>query len=69
MQIVIKNVEDQFLESKELVSVAESAFPDAMDVLGDELMEYFKFYNKERSPEGYLELLVVIRHQLNHFSS
>lgn len=62
-----QNVEDQFLESEGLVSVAESAFPDVKEFLGEELAEYFEFYNKEKSPEGYLQLLVIIRHQLNHF--
>jgi len=60
-------VEAQFLDSEELVNVTESAFPNAMESLGDEIDEFFEFYDKEKSPEGYLKLLVTIRHNLNHF--
>ncbi|SDG09007.1 hypothetical protein SAMN04488067_11514 [Halorubrum xinjiangense] len=62
-----KNVESQFLDSKELLDAAKTSFEAVMETVGEELLEFFEFYDKEKSPEGYIRLLVVIRHQLNHF--
>lgn len=61
------DVEEMFLGSEELMTSVETMYPSIEDKLGDELEPFFEFYSKDRSPEGFLELIVVIRHQLSHF--
>jgi len=47
--------------------IEKSSLRDVLDLMGDEVLEFFEFYGKDTTPEGYIRLLVVVRHQLNHF--
>ncbi len=62
-----QNVERKFLNSDELMNVAQTSLQSVLDLMGDEVLEFFEFYGKDVTPEGYIRLLVVVRHQLNHF--
>jgi len=61
------NVESKFLDSDELMSAVEMMYPDIESKLRDELEPFFEFYSKDMDPEGFIELVVTIRHQLSHF--
>ena len=62
------NIESVYLENDELMRAAKTGFNTSMESLGGGLEPFFDFYDKDQCPEGYIKLLVTVRHQLNHFS-
>jgi hypothetical protein len=61
------NIESVYLENDELMRAAKTGFNTSMESLGGGLEPFFDFYDKDQCPEGYIKLLVTVRHQLNHF--
>jgi len=62
-----RNVEDRYINSNELVAIADTTLEQLSDEKMSELDEFFEFYQKEKTPEGYLRLITTLRHQLHHY--
>lgn len=62
-----RNVEEKFLDSDELLYFVQTMWDGIEDKLLQDMEDLFEFYDKEKSPEGFIKLIVTIRHQLSHF--
>lgn len=62
-----KKVEDSYVNSDELTAIANITLEQLPDETVNELNEFFEFYSKERTAEGYLRLITTLRHQLHHY--
>jgi len=61
------NVEKQLLSSEELMRHASEWFPMWYDEHQEGIDPFFERYGKEKTPEGFIRLLVAFRHQLHHY--
>jgi hypothetical protein len=62
-----KNVEGRYIDSNELVAIADTTLDQLSGEKRSELDEFFDFYGKDKTPEGYLRLIITLRHQLHHY--
>jgi len=62
-----KKVEERYVESDELVAIADTTLEQLSADKITELDEFFDFYGKDKTAEGYLRLITTLRHQLHHY--
>lgn len=62
-----KKVEERYVESDELVAIADTTLESLSAEKMAELNAFFDFYGKDKTAEGYLRLITTLRHHLHHY--